>query len=48
MKKKQNSKTSGRIVGAHQSIAGGFSRAVDRAVETGCQCLQIFTRNINR
>jgi deoxyribonuclease-4 len=38
----------GRVVGAHQSIAGGLSRAVDRAVETGCQCLQIFTRNINR
>jgi deoxyribonuclease-4 len=37
-----------RPLGAHQSIAGGFSRAVDRAVETGCQCLQIFTRNINR
>jgi len=37
-----------RPIGAHQSIAGGFSRAVDRAVETGCACLQIFTRNINR
>jgi len=37
-----------RILGAHQSIAGGLSRAVDRAVETGCQCLQVFTRNINR
>ena len=35
-------------MGAHQSIAGGLSRAVDRAVETGCQCLQVFTRNINR
>jgi deoxyribonuclease-4 len=35
-------------VGAHQSISGGLSRAVDRAVETGCQCLQVFTRNINR
>jgi deoxyribonuclease-4 len=37
-----------RILGAHQSIAGGLSRAVDRAVETGCHCLQVFTRNINR
>ena len=37
-----------RILGAHQSIAGGLHRAVDRAVETGCQALQIFTRNINR
>jgi len=34
--------------GAHQSIAGGFSRAVERAVETGCECLQVFTRNINQ
>ena len=37
-----------RVIGAHQSIAGGLSRAVDRAEETGCHCLQIFTRNINR
>ena len=35
-------------MGAHQSIAGGLTRAVDRAVETGCHCLQVFTRNINR
>lgn len=37
-----------RPLGAHQSIAGGLSRAVERAVDTGCECLQIFTRNINR
>jgi deoxyribonuclease-4 len=37
-----------RPLGAHQSIAGGFTKAVDRAVETGCECLQVFTRNINR
>jgi deoxyribonuclease-4 len=37
-----------RPLGAHQSIAGGFTKAVDRAVETGCECLQIFTRNINQ
>ncbi len=37
-----------RLLGAHQSVAGGFSKAVDRAVETGCTCLQIFTRNVNR
>jgi deoxyribonuclease-4 len=36
------------VLGAHQSIAGGFTKAVDRAVETGCECLQVFTRNINR
>ena len=37
-----------RPLGAHQSIAGGFAKAVDRAVETGCDALQIFTRNINQ
>lgn len=37
-----------RLLGAHQSIAGGFHRAVERATETGCTCLQIFTRNVNR
>ena len=36
------------VLGAHQSIAGGFTKAVERAVATGCQCLQVFTRNINR
>jgi deoxyribonuclease-4 len=36
------------VLGAHHSIAGGFARAVARAVETGCDCLQIFTRNINQ
>jgi deoxyribonuclease-4 len=34
--------------GAHQSIAGGFAKAVERAVDTGCECLQVFTRNINQ
>ena len=38
----------GRPLGAHQSIAGGLTKAVDRAIETGCECLQIFTRNINQ
>ncbi|NBW85401.1 MAG: deoxyribonuclease IV [Planctomycetia bacterium] len=36
------------VLGAHHSIAGGFHRAVEHALETGCDCLQIFTRNINR
>lgn len=39
---------SARPFGAHHSIAGGFHKAVERAVETGCDCLQIFTRNINQ
>ena len=37
-----------RPLGAHHSIAGGYHRAVERAVETGCTCLQVFTRNINQ
>ncbi len=37
-----------RLIGAHQSIAGGLPKAVERAVETGCTCLQVFTRNINQ
>ena len=37
-----------RPFGAHQSIAGGYAKAVERAVETGCDCLQVFTRNINQ
>ncbi len=30
-------------LGAHMSIAGGLSKAIDRAVVTGCQAVQIFT-----
>lgn len=36
------------ILGAHQSISGGFHKAVQRAQERGCQCLQIFTKNTNQ
>jgi deoxyribonuclease IV len=35
-------------IGAHMSVAGGVSRAVDRAVLHGCEALQIFTKNANR
>ncbi|MDQ3070408.1 MAG: deoxyribonuclease IV [Acidobacteriota bacterium] len=31
--------------GAHLSIGGGIPRAVDRAVATGCDALQIFTKS---
>ena len=41
-------KRSGRPFGAHQSISGGLPKAVDRAIETGCDCMQIFTRNVNQ
>jgi len=37
-----------RPFGAHQSISGGLPKAVERATETGCDCMQIFTRNINQ
>ena len=33
------------ILGAHKSIARGFDKAVERAVASGCQCLQLFTKN---
>ena len=46
--RKTRRESGGTPVGAHQSIAGGFAKAVERAVETGCECLQIFTRNINQ
>ena len=35
-------------IGAHMSVAGGVSNAVERAVVHGCESLQIFTKNANR
>ena len=35
-------------LGVHASIAGGVSRAIDRANKTGCEALQIFTKNSNQ
>ena len=35
-------------IGAHMSVAGGVSRAVDRAVAHGCEALQIFSKNANQ
>jgi deoxyribonuclease-4 len=35
-------------IGAHMSVAGGVSRAVDRAAAHGCEALQIFTKNANQ
>ena len=32
-------------IGAHMSVAGGVSNAVERAVLHGCEALQIFTKN---
>ena len=35
-------------IGAHMSVAGGVSQAVERAVVHGCEALQIFTKNANQ
>lgn len=36
------------LLGAHQSIAGGYASAVRRAAEAGCQVVQLFTKNNNQ
>lgn len=36
------------IVGSHVSAAGGVFKAVQRAVDVGCDCVQIFTKNNNQ
>jgi deoxyribonuclease-4 len=33
------------LIGAHQSIAGGVHKAVERAASDGCDSLQLFTRS---
>jgi deoxyribonuclease-4 len=35
-------------IGAHMSVAGGVSKAVERAVVHGCEALQIFAKNANQ
>jgi deoxyribonuclease-4 len=35
-------------IGAHMSIAGGVTKAIDRAVAHGCEALQIFTKNASQ
>jgi deoxyribonuclease-4 len=36
------------ILGAHMSIAGGYFKAAVAAHETGCLCVQLFTKNNNQ
>lgn len=36
------------ILGAHQSISGGYHQAVERAKLCGCDCVQLFTKNNNQ
>ena len=35
-------------IGAHMSVAGGISKAVERAVVHGCEALQVFTKNASQ
>jgi deoxyribonuclease-4 len=35
-------------IGAHMSVAGGVSKAVDRAELHGCEALQLFTKNASQ
>ena len=36
------------ILGAHESIAGGYYKSVEIAKRVGCQCVQLFTKNNNQ
>ena len=36
------------ILGAHQSIAGGYYKAVEIAHRLKCDCVQVFTKNNNQ
>ncbi len=36
------------LLGAHQSIAGGYHKAVERAAEVDCEVVQLFTKNNNQ
>lgn len=36
------------LLGAHMSAAGGAYRAVERAQEVGCACVQLFSKNNNQ
>jgi deoxyribonuclease-4 len=36
------------ILGAHESIAGGYYKAVEIAQRVGCDCVQLFTKNNNQ
>lgn len=42
---KQNKTSPKQRFGSHLSVAGGFENAFIKAVEVGCDCLQIFVKN---
>lgn len=33
------------LVGAHVSVSGGYPKAVDYALQVGCECLQVFAKS---
>ena len=35
-------------LGSHMSIAGGYYKSVEAAAQTGCDCVQLFTKNSNQ
>ncbi len=37
-----------RRLGAHMSVAGGFSKSIERGLKVGCQTIQIFTKSNNQ
>ncbi len=36
------------LLGAHESVAGGYHKAFERGEKDGCETIQIFTKNANR
>ena len=40
--------TQNLLLGSHMSISGGMYRAFERAAQTGCTTMQVFTKNNNR
>lgn len=36
------------LLGAHESIAGGYYKSVEIAARVGCECVQLFTKNNNQ
>jgi deoxyribonuclease-4 len=46
--RRANNVRRGPRLGAHLSIAGGLPRAIDRAVASKCEALQIFTKSVGQ
>ncbi|MFQ5740150.1 MAG: deoxyribonuclease IV [Acidobacteriota bacterium] len=48
MSRKRSTKSEIPLLGAHMSIAGGTPQAIMRALQVGCNVLQIFVKNSHR